>query len=215
MTPKAISPVANVANVNTILNLVPTVAVVVANGYSANSALNSTANSSGAHGANWLMTFSERNLKLPPGEIPKPYSPCGTKIISFSGYYDFLSNFYIEPDGSCVEKEFQASKTTVREEQLAIFNAPTPGAAKRLGRHCTLRKDWEEVKLRLMWDFVAAKFQDFPRLASKLRLSDPMELVEGNNWGDTYWGVCRGVGRNYLGKILMDIREQLISELSQ
>jgi len=34
-------------------------------------------------------------------------------------------------------------------------------------------------------------------------------LIEGNTWGDTYWGVCRGRGSNNLGKLLMKIREVL------
>lgn len=34
------------------------------------------------------------------------------------------------------------------------------------------------------------------------------ELVEGNTWGDTFWGVCKGKGRNELGKILMKVREE-------
>lgn len=33
------------------------------------------------------------------------------------------------------------------------------------------------------------------------------QLVEGNTWGDTFWGVCNGKGKNYLGALLMEIRE--------
>jgi predicted NAD-dependent protein-ADP-ribosyltransferase YbiA (DUF1768 family) len=36
-----------------------------------------------------------------------------------------------------------------------------------------------------------------------------VELIEGNWWGDTYWGVCNGVGENHLGKLLMKIRDYL------
>lgn len=35
------------------------------------------------------------------------------------------------------------------------------------------------------------------------------ELIEGNYWHDTYWGVCEGVGENHLGKLLMEIRNEL------
>lgn len=35
--------------------------------------------------------------------------------------------------------------------------------------------------------------------------TDP--IIEVNNWGDTYWGVCNGIGDNHLGKILMKIRD--------
>lgn len=42
-----------------------------------------------------------------------------------------------------------------------------------------------------------------------LATSGNEELVEGNNWNDTYWGVCKGVGENHLGKILIRIRDGL------
>jgi predicted NAD-dependent protein-ADP-ribosyltransferase YbiA (DUF1768 family) len=38
------------------------------------------------------------------------------------------------------------------------------------------------------------------------------ELVEGNTWNDRFWGVCRGKGRNELGRILMRVRTGLTVE---
>lgn len=40
-------------------------------------------------------------------------------------------------------------------------------------------------------------------------LTGDAELIEGNNWGDTFWGVCNGRGENMLGKLLMEIRDYL------
>ena len=40
-------------------------------------------------------------------------------------------------------------------------------------------------------------------------------LVEGNSWGDTFWGVCRGKGKNMLGKILMRVRKRLATIVQQ
>ena len=40
------------------------------------------------------------------------------------------------------------------------------------------------------------------------------ELIEGNTWNDTYWGVCNGVGKNTLGQLLMKIREEIRKGLS-
>ena len=37
------------------------------------------------------------------------------------------------------------------------------------------------------------------------------ELIEGNNWGDTYWGKCNGQGLNRLGILLMQIRDYIRS----
>jgi predicted NAD-dependent protein-ADP-ribosyltransferase YbiA (DUF1768 family) len=34
-------------------------------------------------------------------------------------------------------------------------------------------------------------------------------LEETNTWGDIWFGVCNGIGKNYLGKMLMEIREAL------
>lgn len=35
------------------------------------------------------------------------------------------------------------------------------------------------------------------------------ELIEGNAWNDTFWGVCNGVGENWLGQLLMERRAEL------
>jgi predicted NAD-dependent protein-ADP-ribosyltransferase YbiA (DUF1768 family) len=35
------------------------------------------------------------------------------------------------------------------------------------------------------------------------------QLIEGNTWGDTYWGVCDGEGENNLGKLIMQVRKEL------
>ena len=48
-----------------------------------------------------------------------------------------------------------------------------------------------------------------PELRTKLADTEDEELIEGNTWNDTYWGVCRGVGENHLGKLLMEVREML------
>jgi len=40
------------------------------------------------------------------------------------------------------------------------------------------------------------------------------KLVLNNKWNDKFWGVCRGVGENWLGKILMEVRDELRKQLS-
>lgn len=44
--------------------------------------------------------------------------------------------------------------------------------------------------------------------------TDDAELVEGNTWGDRYWGVVDGVGENRLGKLLMERRAELRAQLT-
>ena len=129
-------------------------------------------------------------------------------ITSFTGQYAFLSNFFIEPDNSCVEIEYQESKhiRNASGEILVKCINMTPAQAKRWGRKIPLRPDWEEVKLDIMFELVYRKFGDHPELWDALRATGTQELVEGNWWGDTFWGVCRGRGDNHLGKILMQVR---------
>ncbi len=58
----------------------------------------------------------------------------------------------------------------------------------------------------------ASKFTRHFDLREKLLATGDRKLVEGNTWGDTFWGVCRGNGKNHLGKILMKIRAELQAE---
>ena len=60
-----------------------------------------------------------------------------------------------------------------------------------------------------MAEIVRAKFMQNPSLKLKLAATEDVHLEEGNAWGDTYWGVCDGIGENHLGKILMCLRESL------
>lgn len=142
-------------------------------------------------------------------------------IAEFEGKYAFLSNFYHSPityDGITYptnEHFFQAMKTLDQEERKAIAAAPTPGKAKRMGRHVALRSDWEEVKVDVMRTGLMLKFTD-GNLASKLIATGDEELIEGNTWHDNTWGSCMCMkcinipGRNMLGMLLMELRKGLV-----
>jgi len=140
-----------------------------------------------------------------------------TRIIdSFRGEHKFLSNFYpakvvyegIEYPSS--EHAFQAAKTSDPQWKVAIRDASTPSKAKRLGRNVPLRPDWEDIKLRVMKDIIRAKFTQNADLRIMLVLGTRnTELIEGNTWGDKFWGVCDGEGENHHGRILMEIRKEL------
>ena len=152
-------------------------------------------------------------------------------ILFFDKEYAFLSNFFESPiefktvDGKkmiapTVEHAFQAEKAMFAVEQETIINADTPGKAKRLGRHCLLRPDWEDAKDNVMLEFVRRKFQ-IPELRDKLLATGTANLVEGNNWHDNYWGICvceKCVnnpvvdGKNKLGSILMRVRDEIREE---
>ena len=104
------------------------------------------------------------------------------------------------------EAAFQAAKCP---ERMHGFSSLTPRSAKSLGRRVDLREDWEVVKYDIMYEICLAKFLQNPDLLEKLIQTGSAELIEGNTWGDKVWGVCRGVGENHLGKILMKIRSKL------
>lgn len=136
-------------------------------------------------------------------------------ITSFQGQHRWLSNFFpsvvtfADGEYATVEHAYQAAKTRNAQQRETIRLAATPGVAKRLGRYVDLRDDWDEVKLLIMHNLVWVKFTRHPVLQQLLLDTGGVKLVEGNNWGDTYWGTCNGVGENQLGRILMNVRDKL------
>lgn len=128
-----------------------------------------------------------------------------TRIDSFEGKYRFLSNFW--PDnGTTLEHHYQAAKTLDVKWAAMILMAPTPNEAKKLGRRAPIQTDWDFKRIAVMRALVRHKFSDI-ELAEALLETGDAYLVEGNNWGDTFWGKVNGKGKNWLGKILMETRE--------
>lgn len=138
-------------------------------------------------------------------------------INGFVKPYDYLCNFYHSPffvgpndKYQTVEHYFQAMKSTDAAVQEQIRNAATPSVAKKLGRACELREDWEQVKEDVMRRAIFEKFNPGTELADKLLSTGDAILIEGNDWRDSYWGVpFTGTGKNRLGELLMEHREAL------
>lgn len=136
-------------------------------------------------------------------------------ISEFNGSYKFLSNFspnQVVFNGhryQTSEHAFQAAKAVDEAGRRWVANAEGPGQAKFRGRRVTKREDWEQIKDGIMLEIIREKFSWSSLLADMLLETDDQELIEGNYWGDTYWGVCAGVGQNKLGKILMQVRQEL------
>lgn len=135
-------------------------------------------------------------------------------ITSFRGPHRFLSNFYpsvVEFEGfeyPTVEHAFQAAKTLDLDYRARVRTALSPGEAKALGRAAVLRRDWDHLRVGVMRDLLWKKFSR-PDLSALLLATGDVPLVEGNTWGDRYWGVCAGVGENMLGRLLMETREHI------
>jgi ribA/ribD-fused uncharacterized protein len=147
-------------------------------------------------------------------------------ISDFRGEYFFLSNYYTAPFGwrgiefQSAEQAFAYAKTayTVQMKQesfgRAILAAKTPGEAKKLGREVPMLNvdEWDKNKVYYMREIIHAKFHWVPGLAGRLINTDSAMLVEGNTWGDKYWGRCldtatgKMVGLNKLGVLLMEER---------
>ena len=135
-------------------------------------------------------------------------------ITKFRKEFFFLSNFYpciITYNGitySTSEAAYQAQKTLDLEERIR-FSKLGPYLAKEEGQKLNIREDWDEVKLEEMYNICKLKFIQNPELGKLLLGTKDEELIEGNDWDDTFWGVCNGVGENHLGKTLMKIRDEL------
>ena len=143
----------------------------------------------------------------------------------FSGRYDFLSNFSPAPvyimvgklwvKCATVEHAYQASKTLDMRWRSKIIDAPTPGAAKRIGWKVEKVIYWEEVKTVVMLELLRQKFTRAKMRTSLLATKD-MPLIEGNNWHDNFWGQCfcgcgedrsgNKIGENMLGRLLERVR---------
>lgn len=135
-------------------------------------------------------------------------------IKSFRGPHAFLSNFYecdVPFNGTVyksAESAFQAQKCPVYAKEFQTLSACD---AKRISKKIALRSDWETIKTTIMYLIVRSKFEHNPDLQRKLLDTGNAVLIEGNTWDDRYWGVCNRKGENYLGRILMLVRDEFSS----
>lgn len=141
---------------------------------------------------------------------------------SFRGNKFYLSNMYpctvkINVNGKIYtmkssETVFQALRCPERIDEFLTLDG---FAAKKLSHTCKQRPDWNmlgpngrTMDLEIMLYALRCKFAQNPELAVKLLALDG-DIVEINEWNDTYWGVCNNHGKNNLGKLLMLVRDEL------
>lgn len=148
-------------------------------------------------------------------------------LAHFEGYHSFLSNFYDGEGGDVTingihypttEHAFQAGKFVKRSQRKQVAGCATPGYSKRFARAKAAkignRAGWKDSDISIYWMLKCLRLKfKHPRLAEELVKTYPRKLIEGNTWGDDFWGCVRTPdgwrGDNWLGKILMHIREEL------
>ena len=132
------------------------------------------------------------------------------------GTYGSFSNFAPAPftlNGETwptSEHYFMAQKNPDDADyQRAIRAATTPGKAKALGRRVELRADWDRIKYGVMFEGVLAKFEQNPPLRVLLLATGGRPIHEDRP--DPWWGGGPNYpkGRDWLGKILVEVREAL------
>lgn len=138
------------------------------------------------------------------------------RIDRFEGQYWWLSNFYpcmvTDSRGfeyASVEHAYQAAKASTEAERARIANATSAAVAKRRAAKLVLAADWHDRKIAVMRELLRSKFAPGSELADKLLATGTAELVEGNDWEDTFWGEYQGTGENHMGKLLMELRASL------
>ena len=139
------------------------------------------------------------------------------RIGHFRKEYMFLSNMYNCPvtykgvTYKSSESAYQAQRMLNESDKKKFVNL-SGFDAKKLVNKLPGRKDWHEVNTQIMREILYAKFEQNKDLADKLVATGSKELIEGNNWHDQYWGVFCGEGKNMLGKLLMEVRSELVQK---
>ncbi len=147
-----------------------------------------------------------------------------TKIEGFFPPYRFLSNYWpveVEIEGilyPSVEQAYKAMKTNdvvIRQNIAKLLpNKIELGEQIENLLNGSIRNDWtDSLRLEIMEKLVTMKFDGRDmKLRQKLIETGERQLIEANDWGDTFFGVCKGIGHNHLGKILMKVRSSIKGE---
>ena len=131
----------------------------------------------------------------------------------FSNFYPISISVDLKEYKS-VEHYYQSQKHENTEWEEHIRSQDKAFEAAREGRRkdLPLRKDWNEVKLLVMKRALVAKFKKIDHMKNLLLSTDGIELVEYSK-KDYFWGRNEdGVGYNMLGKMLMELREEIKNE---
>lgn len=116
------------------------------------------------------------------------------------------------------EHAYQAGKAAKEEVREWILNAPSPALAA-MAAHGLYTWDivpnWAQIKFSRMRDVLRAKFTQHADLRDLLLSTGNLRLVEAgktDNAVNRTWGEVNGKGKNMLGILLMEVREELRME---
>jgi hypothetical protein len=146
-----------------------------------------------------------------------------TEVINFYSVtddYGWCSNFAAYPiqlrgkTWPTSEHYFQAQKFEDPADQEEVRQARTPMLAARMGRDRKrkLRRDWESTKVSVMRDAVRARFSQHEDLKRLLLDTGDAKLIEHTPHDDSWGDGGDGSGKNMLGRILVEVREELRKE---
>ena len=135
-------------------------------------------------------------------------------VRGFFGEYRWLSNYHtcdIVYEGE-IYNSTEAAYHSAKTDDLYIkglIRSMGPKESRDYSRKIRVKKDWESIKKKVMYDVLKDKFTRHEDLKKKLLETGSKYLEETNYWNDTFWGVCNGKGKNHLGETLMKIRNEL------
>ena len=95
------------------------------------------------------------------------------------------------------------------QEKIRQIASPMDAALEGRNRQNPLRPDWEEIKDKVMLQALRMKFSQHPEIAKEL-LSTGEAIIIEHTRNDAYWADSGdGSGKNKLGLLLIQVREEL------
>jgi ribA/ribD-fused uncharacterized protein len=105
-------------------------------------------------------------------------------------------------------EKFPDKQTSIRYAIISAISAHE--AFKIAGLYkASQRPDWDHIKVDIMRDILRAKADQHEYVRRKLLATGDRELIE-DSWRDDFWGWGPNRdGKNMLGKLWMEIRQEL------
>ena len=119
--------------------------------------------------------------------------------------------FQMVAESANIRALFQSQKFLVPQiqEKIRQIASPMDAALEGRNRQNPLRSDWEEVKDEVMLQALRMKFSQNPEIVRELLATGDANIIEHMR-NDAYWADGGdGTGKNKLGLLLMQVREEL------